>query len=148
MRALRLKARSDFRVCRGRDVHELLQPYFVGLQREHLWRVDLDCRGGVLGGELVSIGTVSMTLAEPREVFCKAITAGASSILIAHNHPSGNVAPSPQDHRKTRQLWLCGTILGIDLYDSVVVHGERFFSFRDAGLMGAPLLGGARRGRD
>ena len=114
-------------------IHKILWPHFVGLRREHLWRVDLDSRSGFLGAELVSIGTVDMTLAHPREIFSGAIAAGASRIVLAHNHPSGDVRPSAHDEEFFGRIASCGMILGIEVVDQLIIHDERCFSLKAGG---------------
>ena len=73
------------------------------------------------------------TLVHPREVFEPAIRCGAAHIIAAHNHPSGDPAPSAEDHRLTRVLCEAGKVLGIPVTDHVIVAGDGFFSFAETG---------------
>lgn len=85
--------------------------------------------------EIISKGTVNKTIAMPREVFRKAIKLGATSIIIAHNHPSGDPTPSREDVVLTERMVECGRILGIEVLDHIVVgHGD-YFSLKQQGLM-------------
>ena len=95
-----------------------------------------------LGRFTVSLGTATSTLVHPREVFRPAILAGASGVVVAHNHPSGNPAPSRADIQVTRDLRAAAKILKIDLLDHIVVGrseddpmGLGYYSFNDAGLV-------------
>ena len=83
----------------------------------------------------VSTGTLTNTLVHPREVFEPAIRCSAAHIIIAHNHPSGDPAPSAEDHRLTRSLHEAGALLGIPVADHVIVARDGFFSFAEAGLL-------------
>jgi DNA repair protein RadC len=91
---------------------------------------------------IVTVGTLSASLVHPREVFRPAIAQAASAIVVAHNHPSGDPAPSSADIQVTRQLREAGRTLGIDLLDHVIIgqagcdpRGTGHYSFRDAGLI-------------
>jgi len=100
----------------------------LGKAREHLAVFFLDSHCLSLRREIVSIGTVSATLAHPREVFRPAISYGASYIIVAHNHPSGLAQPSEADEEITRQLYAAGQIIGIDLLDHVICAREGYHS--------------------
>jgi DNA repair protein RadC len=92
--------------------------------REHFVAIYLDTRHRPIGYQIVSIGTVSASLVHPREVFQPAIAIGASAVIVAHNHPSGNPSPSKEDGDITARLHAAGEILGITLLDSLVVTDE------------------------
>jgi DNA repair protein RadC len=141
-RVVRMGARPQCRLSTPCAIHRLVQPVFMGLDREHLWRVDLDARDGLLGAELVSIGTVNSAPCHPREVFSRAIACGASRIVLVHNHPTGVLEPSPSDLQAMERLNLCGLILGIDVADSLIVHQDRFLSLKESK---PPSLGLERR---
>jgi DNA repair protein RadC len=83
----------------------------------------------------VSVGTVKVALVGPREVFGPAVREGAAVVVLVHNHPSGNPAPSSEDRELTRRLQECGKLLGIEVLDHVIVGNGtgRWFSFRDVG---------------
>lgn len=102
---------------------ELLFKYFSLFQdeKERLITILLDSKKKIIGIDLVSVGTLNASLVHPREVFRKAILAGADSIIIAHNHPSNNTEPSPADIKVAITLQKCGDILGIPLLDSLIV---------------------------
>ncbi len=82
---------------------------------------------------LISTGTADAALILPREVFQRALAAGAVALLFSHNHPSGHVIPSPEDRRATTRLKEVGELLGIKLLDHVIVSDQDFYSFKDSG---------------
>jgi len=98
----------------------------------------LSTKHDVIGYHEVSRGTLDASLVHPREVFKAAILANASAIVLAHNHPSGNPAPSPEDHQVTRRLAQAGHLLGIHVLDHVVIGDDGYVSFRERGLLDAP----------
>lgn len=104
-------------------------------QKEHLYAFYLDGRSRLVHGEVVSVGTLTASLVHPREVFSPAVSRSAASLIIAHNHPSGDCTPSPEDREATRRLSRCGELLGIPLLDHLVVSTGSFFSFKEAGLL-------------
>jgi DNA repair protein RadC len=95
----------------------------------------LSTKHNVLGYHEVSRGTLDSSLVHPREVFKAAILANASAVILAHNHPSGNPTPSPEDHQITRRLSRAGELLGIHVLDHVIVGDSGYVSFRERGLL-------------
>jgi DNA repair protein RadC len=81
--------------------------------------------------ELVSLGTLNSSLVHPRETFRRAVIAGSASIIVAHNHPSGEVDPSDEDTKVTKLLHESGNTLGIKLFDHVIFTNDKFYSFRE-----------------
>lgn len=102
-------------------------------EREHFVAFRLDARSKVKGYTEVSVGTLTASLVHPREVFRAAIVAGAAAIVIAHNHPSGDATPSPEDKATTNRLVKAGALIGIQVLDHVIVSTDKHFSFRDGG---------------
>lgn len=98
------------------------------LSKEHLRGLYLNGHYQVIHDETISVGTVDSNIVHPREVFRPAIAYGAAGIVLVHNHPSGNAAPSDSDKRVTTQIAEAGRILGIDLVDHVVVTEKGFTS--------------------
>jgi DNA repair protein RadC len=124
------------RITSARDIFRLLSPLAQGLEREHVWRIDLDARKRVLGWELVAMGTVDRVTVAPREVFRGALRSGAASaIAIVHNHLAGDPRPSRLDLQFTKRLSMCGLLLGIDIIDHVIIADEKHFSFNTARLL-------------
>jgi DNA repair protein RadC len=104
-------------------------------RKEHFLAFCLNARRQLVHQETVSIGTLSASLVHPREVFAPAIAHAAAAVVVVHNHPSGDPAPSAEDRDVTRRLQRCGELLGIPLADHVVVAATGFFSFREHGLL-------------
>jgi DNA repair protein RadC len=118
-----------------RDVYNLLGPSVREEKREHFIAVLLDTKGGVLRTRTISIGDLSSSLVHPREVFLEAVRHSAASLIVAHNHPSGDPSPSPEDAAVTRRLQEAGELLGIELLDHVVLGDNRWVSLKEKGLM-------------
>jgi DNA repair protein RadC len=118
------------------DASGLLSRYLKGADREHFVALFLDTKNQVTGIHTVSVGDLSSALVHPREVFKPAILANAASILVAHNHPSGDPAPSPEDVAITHRLCEAGELLGIALLDHVII-GEpgRWTSLKEKGFL-------------
>ena len=102
---------------------------------ERLVVVALNCRGFPLGHAIASVGTVNSTIFHPREVFRAAIVASAASIVVMHNHPSGDPTPSSSDIHATRLLREAATLLQIPMFDHVIVGDPDIYSFREAGML-------------
>lgn len=92
-----------------------------------------DTKGFAIGHQVVAIGTLSQTLVHPREVFYPAIRNHAASIILAHNHPSGDPTPSPQDYEVTETLVAAGQLMGIPVNDHIIIGHQRFVSLRQLG---------------
>jgi DNA repair protein RadC len=99
-------------------------------EQEHFAVVLLDIKNRLVGQHIVTKGTATETLSHPRETFKAAIRQGASRILLAHNHPSGNLEPSPEDIDLTQQLLKSGQILEIAVLDHLILGGGEFASLR------------------
>ena len=105
------------------------------LDQEHLRAVLLNTKNQVLGISQIYIGNVSASMVRPAEIFRPAIRENCPSIIVVHNHPSGDPTPSAEDVVVTRQLVKAGNLLGIDVLDHVVIgNGNRFISLKQKGL--------------
>ncbi len=93
--------------------------------------VMLDGRHRPIGYQVVSVGTATASLVHPREVFQAAVSLGAVALIVAHNHPSGDPTPSPEDRAVTERLVRCGEVLGIRILDSLVVADAAYHSMRE-----------------
>jgi DNA repair protein RadC len=98
--------------------------------KEYFWVMHLNARNCIRQVELIAIGSLNSVNIHPREVFRRAVAEGSASIILAHNHPSGEVDPSEDDIHTTRRLHEGGEVLGIPLIDHLIVSLESFFSFR------------------
>ncbi|WP_319562800.1 DNA repair protein RadC [Marispirochaeta sp.] len=102
-------------------------------QQEHFLSIPLNGAHEVIGIHIVSVGLVNRTLVHPREVFRPALENCAAALICAHNHPSGRLEPSREDHEITLRLIRAGTLLGIPVLDHLIFHGSRFYSFLSKG---------------
>jgi DNA repair protein RadC len=103
--------------------------------REHFVGFYLNSRNQVLRREIISIGSLNASIVHPREVYQPAIAVSAASLILAHNHPSGDPTPSEEDLAITRRLVEAGRILGIDILDHVVVTRDAYASFKERKLL-------------
>ncbi|MDR1961803.1 MAG: DNA repair protein RadC [Gracilibacteraceae bacterium] len=103
------------------------------LDREHFRVILLNTKNMVLGIEPVSIGSLNTSVVHPRECFKEALRYGANAVILAHNHPSGDPAPSRQDIDLTRRLVESGKILGIEVLDHIIVGDKNFVSMKERG---------------
>lgn len=104
-------------------------------KQEYFICLSLDSGGRLITRRVVTIGTLTSSLVHPRETFAGPITDRAASIVIAHNHPSGDPTPSNADISATQQLVAAGQLLGIKLDDHVIVARSNHFSFMEQGLL-------------
>lgn len=102
-------------------------------RREHFVAFDLNARHQLLARRLVSVGSLSASIVHPREVFQPAVAGSAAGVIVAHNHPSGDPEPSPEDVAVTRRLREAGELLGIELLDHLVVAGRGWVSLKARG---------------
>ncbi|MBN1278575.1 MAG: DNA repair protein RadC [Chlorobium sp.] len=117
------------------DVFEYMVGRIPDETKEHLFVLHLNTKNRVIRHEQVSVGTLNASLIHPREVFKSAIRESAHSIILVHNHPSGDVEPSNADRQVTGILKRAGSLLQIELLDHVIVGKENWFSFREHSLL-------------
>lgn len=132
------------RKYRGKKPREIRGPddivAFVGVKlrkehREHFQVLLLNSRHEVIGKETISIGSLNASIVHPREVFKPAIIASAASIILVHNHPSGDPEPSEEDIAITKRLVKAGELLGIQVLDHVIVSARGVVSLRSRQLL-------------
>ena len=117
------------------DVHALLGAEMAPLAQEQLRVLLLNTKNEVVGQRVVYQGNVNSSMVRPAEVLRPAVVEAVPSIIVAHNHPSRDPTPSPEDAAITRELAQAGKLLGIELLDHVVIGGKRFVSLKEKGLM-------------
>ena len=105
------------------------------LDREQLRVYYLNARNGIIGWEMISQGSLTASIAHPREIFKGAILATCAGIVLVHNHPSGDPAPSDEDIRLTKRVVEGGKILGINVLDHIVIAESGSYSFNASGLI-------------
>jgi len=121
-------------ITHSKDIAALLNEYAMKKQ-EHFITVTLDGANTVIKTRVVFIGTLNRSLVHPREVFAPAFTDRAASIVIAHNHPSGNIEPSLEDIEMTQKLMKAGQMLGIEVIDHVILSKNGHYSFHGNGKL-------------
>jgi DNA repair protein RadC len=104
-------------------------------KQEYLLCLSLDSGDRLIARRTVTIGTLTSSIAHPREVFAGPLKDRAAAVIIAHNHPSGVAEPSGQDIKTTNQLAAAAQLLGVTLRDHLIVTRKAHFSFREEGLM-------------
>ncbi|MGB9812541.1 MAG: RadC family protein [Thermovenabulum sp.] len=117
-----------------KDIDNLLREEMRLLEKEHFKVILLDTKNKVISIEDISIGTVDASIVHPREVFKPAIKRSSSSIILVHNHPSGDPYPSKEDLVLTKRLSEAGKLLGIYVLDHVII-GNTSFSFKENALL-------------
>lgn len=113
----------------SKDVASLLIPALRHQTKEHVVVLLLNSKGDVISKEIVSIGGLSSSNADPREIFNPAVRRSAATIILVHNHPSGDCTPSADDDTVTSRIKDAGAILGIPLIDHIIIGGGNFYSY-------------------
>ena len=127
-------------------LYALVKPYFATLDREHLVVLYLDTGLHPTGCKLESIGSATQCLADVRLIVRDALLANAGHLAVAHNHPSGQLSPSPEDRGLTERIREATAFVGIVLIDHLIVTAEGYYSFADHGFFQPnvrPFKGGA-----
>lgn len=135
-RASAWRASSKPTISTPEDVVDLCAAQLRGADREHFWALALNTKNQLLRMVEVSVGSLNASIVHPRELFKEAVRHSAASVVIVHNHPSGDPTPSGADIQLTRRLMKAGDVLGIEVLDHVVIgDGGDHASLRDLGLM-------------
>jgi len=116
----------------GKDAFEYVRRHLADLDREHFCILHLNSRNQVTGRDDVSIGTLDATIVHPREIFKNSIKNSAAKVILAHNHPSGDPSPSDDDLNITRRMVEAGRLLGIPVFDHIIVGRTSYVSVREA----------------
>lgn len=136
--ALRM-AKQSIREKPRFDRPDKLAEYYMERMRHYttecVMLIMLDNKGHLLGEKLISKGTVSASLLSPREIFILALKFDASSIILMHNHPSGDPTPSRQDRQITGQIYECSKLMNIPLIDHIIIGDHTYSSFQELGLL-------------
>lgn len=117
------------------DAADLLMEQLRYLQKEHFVCLFLNTKNHVIAQETLSMGSLNASIVHPREVFRAAIKCSSASVVCAHNHPSGDPTPSPEDILMTERLCSAGELIGIDVLDHIVIGDGVFVSLKEQGMM-------------
>jgi DNA repair protein RadC len=136
---IRLRSDKKIHIQSSADIFQIIQPVLrrcskIDREREHLWLLCLDALQTVCHLELVGLGTRRTVLIDPVEIFHLAILKEATSIVLIHNHPTGNLKPSRADKTATEKLVEASRFLNIPLLDHLIISEKEFFSFLDEGV--------------
>jgi DNA repair protein RadC len=123
-----------FKIAFPPDAYPLIR-HIADRAQEHFLCISLNGANEVIAVRTVSVGLVNRALVHPREVFADPITDRASAIIVAHNHPSGNLSPSQDDLAVTRQLKDAGMTLGIRMLDHIIFNREKYYSLLENGQL-------------
>lgn len=117
------------------DVAHFAMPHLINETKEHFVVMSLNTKNHITGFDTVSIGSLTASVVHPREVFETALRHHAASIILLHNHPSGDPDPSREDINITQKLVDAGGVMGIPVLDHVVIGDNRFISLKEKGLI-------------
>lgn len=126
---------EKIQIRESKDIYKVLQPYLSDLQTEEFWAVFLNQNNRIVGKARLSAGGINQSVVDVRILFKTALEHLSTAIAIAHNHPSGNLKPSQEDLRITKQIADAGKILNIQLLDHLIISQNAYFSFADENIL-------------
>lgn len=126
---------TTYKITNPKDAADYVIEDMRNLKVEHLRVIMLNTKNVVISIQDISIGSLNASIVHPREVFCEAIKKRSASIIVCHNHPSGDPAPSTEDINITKRLKECGTIVGIELLDHIIIGDGVFVSLKEKGIL-------------
>jgi DNA repair protein RadC len=126
---------EEIKITSPKDIAFYLMEDMRYLEQEELRVILLNTKNIVIGVKISTRGTINSSLVHPREVFKEAIRQNAASIIICHNHPSGDPAPSSEDINITNRLKECGKLVGIELVDHVIIGNGNYLSLKEKGIL-------------
>ena len=133
---------SDHRITSPKDAVKVVGDFLCEMDREVLCVINLRADGTPINCNIVSMGAVNQTIAEPRELFKASILSNAAQMLMMHNHPSGSLQPSRQDVMMTNRILDLSELIGIRLVDHIIVGNDcnRYFSFSEKQMIEYPSI--------
>lgn len=123
------------KITGSKNIFQLLQPELADKPHEEFWIIYLNQSNKILARESLSKGGVAGTVVDARLVFKRALEHTAVSVILCHNHPSGNIQPSEADIKLTKKLKEAGEMIDIKVLDHIIIAGEAYYSFADEGKM-------------
>ena len=127
--------RARPKISGSRAAYDVIAPILIDLQHEEFWILLLNRANRVISREQISLGGIAGTVVDAKIIFRKAIEGMASSLILVHNHPSGNLQPSQQDIELTKKLKKAGETLDIAVLDHLIIASNNYFSFADEHLI-------------
>ena len=116
------------------DAAAVFAALMAGIDRECVYLLCLNSKNVVVSANLVSMGDLTSSIVNPREIFKAAVLSNAASIILGHNHPSGDPTPSPEDVSITKRIAECGRFMEIELFDHIVIGDGTHVSLKERGL--------------
>lgn len=126
---------ARFTIRSPKDAADYLMADMASLKQENFVVLFLNIKNQILHRQTIFVGSLNASIVHPREIFREAVKRSAASIICAHNHPSGNPAPSTEDIAVTQRLMEAGAIVGIELLDHLIIGDHQFTSLSEKGLM-------------
>jgi DNA repair protein RadC len=126
---------SQQKVTSSRDAFEIFHSLLGDLPYEEFWMLILSKANKVIKKVRISEGGVSGTTVDPKKIYKIALDHHSSSLILGHNHPSGNIQPSEADHKITKKIKECGILLDTAVLDYIIIGNEQFYSFADEGAL-------------
>lgn len=126
---------QEIKVTNAKTVANIYMEELRHLKQECFKVVYLDTKNNIINDENISVGSLNATIIHPREVYKNALKKSANSIIVLHNHPSGNPAPSREDITITKRISQAGELLGITLLDHIIIGDQRYISFKEEKLL-------------
>ncbi|MBW9234528.1 DNA repair protein RadC, partial [Leptospira santarosai] len=126
---------GKFTVRSPKDAATFLMTDMTSLKQENFVVLFMNVKNQVLHKQTIFIGSLNASIVHPREIFREAVKRSAAAIICAHNHPSGNPSPSPEDIEVTKRIQEAGHIMGIELLDHVIIGDHQFISLKEKGYM-------------
>jgi DNA repair protein RadC len=123
------------KICSPKDVYTLMYPKMREQKKEKFITLCLDTKNQILREEVISIGSLNASIVHPREVFKSALMESSASVIMIHNHPSGDPSPSREDIMVTEKLVEGGKLLGIEVLDHIIIGDGRYISLKDEGFV-------------
>jgi DNA repair protein RadC len=130
-----LESNERHKIGGSRDAYDIVKSELLDIGHEEFWVILLNRANRVIKKSQISQGGVAGTVADPKIIFKIALDELASGIILAHNHPSGNLTASQADLDLTKKLKEAGKLLDIQVLDHLIIAGQKYFSFADEGLM-------------
>lgn len=129
------KSGDDHTVSSPKDIAFYMINEMKNLKKEYFKLIMLNTKNKIISIKDVSIGNLNSSIVHPREVFIEAIKNSSASVILCHNHPSGDPSPSREDILVTNRLKECGVLLGIDVLDHIIIGNETYISLKEKGIV-------------
>lgn len=123
------------KINNAKDIVKIFTPEMSSLKKEHFKGIYLNSRKRIIKEETIFIGSLNESVIHPREIFKIALSENAAAIILVHNHPSGDPAPSNFDIKVTKELIKSGEILGIEVLDHIIIGENKYTSFKEKNLL-------------